>query len=125
LFEPSVRATAWVDGGVAVWERPQIVVGVEPGEDRLRISLLDVRLRRREHLPEVLREREWTELVLGWTLATAATPHVPVFVGMRSRTGELQLRAEVGLAETWVLACEDVLGHRHVRRIVTRPRERV
>jgi DNA modification methylase len=119
LFEPSVRATAWVDGGVAVWERPQIEVAIEPlGRDRVRVELVDLRLRRPEHLPAALRERSFAERMLGWSLADAAAPTQPWFWAVRAGgRGELELVAEVPRASAMILACEDVCGHRHLRRI--------
>jgi hypothetical protein len=114
-----VRATAWVDGGVAVWERPQIEVAIEPlGRDRVRVELVDLRLRRPEHLPAALRERSFAERVLGWSLADVAAPTQPWFWAVRAGgRGELELVAEVPRASAMILACEDVCGHRHVRRL--------
>src|SRR5690606_20435717 len=62
LFEPSVRTQRWIDGGAAVWERPQIKLAVEPlADDRLRVELIDSQLRRPEHLPEPLRSRPFAD----------------------------------------------------------------
>jgi hypothetical protein len=120
LFEPSVRSTAWIDGGVAVCERPELVVEVsELDHARLRIELVDVRLRRPEHLPDPLRGRGFAERVLGWSIADAATPTQPMFVAARGRARDvLSLRAELPAGTTdLVLAIEDVCGHRHVRQL--------
>lgn len=118
LFQPSVRETSWCEGGVAVWERPQIVVSITAlPEARLRVELIDVRLARPEHLPAPLRERAWAERVLGWSLADRSTPTVPRFVATRSRSGELALAAEVPACEQLVLALEDICGRLHVRRL--------
>lgn len=126
LFESSVRGTAWIDGGVAVCERPELLVEVREIEHaRLRVELVDVRLRRPEHLPEPLRARGFAERLLGWSLADVATPTQPVFVAARGRArGALSLVAELPTADQagsdrsgLVVAIEDVCGHRHVRRL--------
>jgi DNA modification methylase len=119
LFEPSVRETSWCEGGVAVWERPEIVVSITPRaeEARLRVELLDVLLARPEHLPATLREREWTERILGWSLADFATPTVPIFVATRTRGQALSLTAEIPPCKQLLLALEDVCGQRHVRQL--------
>ncbi|KIG12274.1 Type III restriction-modification system methylation subunit [Enhygromyxa salina] len=118
LFESSVRATAWVEGGVAVFERPELRLEVTELEHaRTRIELLDVHLHRPEHLPESLRSRGFAERLLGWSIAAAATPTEPMFVAVRDRAG-LSLVAELpGRVGDAILAIEDVCGHRHVRRL--------
>ncbi|PRQ07818.1 DNA methyltransferase [Enhygromyxa salina] len=123
LFEPSVRATAWIDGGVAVCERPELVVEVAELDDaRMTIELVDVRLRRPQHLPDALRSRGFAERVLGWSLADAATPTQPMFVAVRGRGG-LSLIAELPRTRAaLILAVEDICGHRHVRLLEPRLR---
>lgn len=119
LFEPSVRETIWCEGGVAVWERPEVVISITPlPEARLRVELIDVVLRRPEHLPAALRERGWAERVLGWSLADSVTPSTPSFVATRTRNAELPLQAEIPACEQLSLAFEDVCGQRHVRYVV-------
>jgi adenine-specific DNA-methyltransferase len=116
LFEASVRETSWCEGGVAVWERPEVEVSITSlSDDRVRIELVDVALRRIQHLPAPLRERGWTERVLGWSLADRSTPTRPCFV--TTRRAELRLVAEVPACDEMLLAIEDVCGHRHVRRL--------
>lgn len=121
LFEASVRATSWLDGGVAVWERPQLIVDVRVTGSQARIELLDVHLRRPEHLPAPLCERGVDERVIGWSLARAEEPSVPVFVAVPNSSGALERVAElsgVELSHEWRIAVEDVCGHRHVRRLI-------
>jgi adenine-specific DNA-methyltransferase len=116
LFEASVREMNWCEGGVAAWERPEIEVSITPlADDRVRVELVDVALARPEHLPAPLRERDWVERVLGWSLAELATPTRPCFVA--TRRGELPLLAEVADRGELLLAIEDICGHRHVRRL--------
>jgi adenine-specific DNA-methyltransferase len=116
LFEPSVRATPWHAGGVAVWERPLVRVSITSlGDGRLGVELLDLALRLPEHLPEPLRGRPFADRLLGWSLADAASPTRLLHTATRSRTGELSLSAEIPRCETLRLVCEDVCGHRHVR----------
>jgi adenine-specific DNA-methyltransferase len=116
LFEASVREMKWCEGGVAVWERPEIEVSITPLADaRVRVELVDMALGRPEHLPAPLRERQWTERVLGWSLAELATPTRPCFVA--TRRGELPLVAEVADRGELLLAIEDICGHRHLRRL--------
>jgi adenine-specific DNA-methyltransferase len=119
LFEASVRATTWAEGGVAVWERPEVHIDVAAVDGlRVRIELVDLRQRRPEHLVEPLRGRGFAERLLGWSLAELDAPTRPCFVTTRARgRGELALVAEVPRARGWVLGCEDVCGHRHVRRL--------
>jgi adenine-specific DNA-methyltransferase len=124
LFEASVRETSWCDGGVAVWERPEVIVSITPiAGSRLRVELLDVVLRRPEHLPATLRERGWADRVLGWSLADLATPTVPLFVATRTRAGELALQAEIPACNQLLLTLEDVCGQRHVRQLPVRSDE--
>jgi adenine-specific DNA-methyltransferase len=124
LFEPSVRETSWCEGGVAVWERPEVVVSITPLDSldmpdmaRVRVELIDVVLRRPEHLPATLRERGWSERVLGWSLADVATPTIPSFVATRTRGVELPLQAEIPACKQLWLALEDICGQRHVRLV--------
>ncbi|PRQ02236.1 DNA adenine methyltransferase YhdJ [Enhygromyxa salina] len=123
LFEPSVRETAWIDGGVAAWERPELILEVDELDgDRLRVELVDLRLRAPERLPEALRGRGFMERLLGWSVADAATPTRPCFVsaGVGARAGAregLSLVAELPRCAALVVAWEDVLGHRHARRV--------
>lgn len=119
LFEPSVRARPWIDGGTAIWERPRVQLAVEQIDDaRVRVELVELALRRPECLPEPLRGRPWPERLLGWSLAQTSTPTRPSFVALR-RSAELELTAELARPSTeeWLIACEDVLGNRHVRPI--------
>jgi adenine-specific DNA-methyltransferase len=116
LFEASVRETNWCEGGVAVWERPEIAVSITPLADaRIRVELVDMAVRRPEHLPAPLRERGWAERVLGWSLADLGTPTRPCFVA--TRRAELALVAEIAIRDELLLAIEDICGHRHVRRL--------
>lgn len=121
LLEPSVRAQPWCEGGSAVWERPRVQLDVrELGDGRLRIELTDVALRRAEHLPKVLRDRPFTDRLLAWSIADASTPTQPSFVALRKRSdARLELVVELPRPPSGALivACEDVLGHRHVRRV--------
>ncbi len=120
LLEPSVRATTWAEGGAAIWERPRLRLDVcELDDARLRVTLAELALRRPEHLPEPLRERAFADRLLGWSLADASAPTQPSFVAVRKQgRGELELVAEIPCprGRALVLACEDVLGHRHVFR---------
>jgi adenine-specific DNA-methyltransferase len=127
LFEPSIRAKPWIEGGAAIWERPSIHVAMEElADDRIRVALVDVRVRRLERLPEQLRNRPFHARLLGWSLADAETPTCPSFVAVRKRgQGELPLLAELHKPPSGLLhiACEDVLGNRHVRISQARARE--
>lgn len=141
LLEPSVRAHSWRDGGAAVWERPRVRLqlrqlaegsvaersqhpdkaSLQPlalDGDRLRVELTELALHRPECLPEPLQGRPFVDRLLGWSLADAATPTQPCWVALRTRNGALELIAELPRPTSGVLvvACEDVLGHRHVRR---------
>ena len=122
LFEASVRATAWVDGGAGAWERPRIELECAPLPDgRIRIELVDIVLRRPEHLPASVRARPFANRLLGWSIADAAAPTRPMFVQVRKQgRGALERVAELARPDSGVLviACEDLLGHRHVRRFV-------
>ena len=119
LLEPSVRAQPWREGGAAVWERPRVQLEVrELDDDRLQVELVNVGRRRTECLPKVLRDRPFADLLLGWSLADARTPTQPCFVALRKRAA-LELLAEIPRPQggALIVACEDVLGHRHVRRL--------
>ncbi len=120
LFEASVRATRWIDGGTAVWERPRLELAVEPlDEERIRVELVDLRLRRPEHLPAALRARPGRDRVLAWSLADAEDPTRPRFVAVREQgRGALAWVAELPrpACGELLVACEDLLGHRHLRR---------
>jgi DNA modification methylase len=120
LLEPSVRAQPWREGGTAVWERPRVQLELrELAPDRLQVELTGVALRRTECLPQPLRERPFADLLLGWSITDASTPTQPCFAAVRKRSGApLELVAELPRPkrEALLVAWEDVLGHRHVRR---------
>jgi DNA modification methylase len=125
LFEPSVRANTWIAGGSAVWERPRFAWEVHELDSqrdggRVSVELSGMHLRRPEHLPAPIRARDWRERVLGWTLADVEDPTLPVFVATREQgRGPLVTVAELPrpAGGAWVFACEDLLGHRHLRTL--------
>ena len=124
LFEPSIRATPWVAGGSAIWERPRFELERTALPDgRVRVALTGITLRRPEHLPAAIRERGWVDRVVGWSLAEADAPTEPVFVATGEGRGpakaDMALVAELPRPRTgaWMFACEDLLGHRHVRTL--------
>jgi hypothetical protein len=125
LFEPSVRATAWVAGGSAVFERPRVRLELREHDNdagRVHVVLVDLALRRPEHLPEALRERAFMDRLVAWSLADAETPTRPCFVSVRKQgRGPLEHSAEIPrpAGGALIFGFEHVLGHRHVHRWVS------
>ncbi len=112
FMQPSVRATSWRSGGVAVWERPRVRVVIERDGSAIRVHLRALELVRPECLPQPLRDRSGLELLLGWSLVEGERVR---FECRRDTAGEL------GVSSDWLvpsagsgltLALDDVRGHR-------------
>lgn len=120
LFEASVRARSWIAGGLAIRERPELVLAVDDQDQGLRVELCGLLRRRPDRLPEALRERDFAEGLLAWSVADADAPTRPLVHRQRARgRGELELVAELPRPRggALVIAVEDLLGARHLRRL--------
>ncbi|MFV8754147.1 DNA methyltransferase [Nannocystaceae bacterium ST9] len=111
FWQAGVRATAWLRGGVGVWERPRVRVEIEEG----RVRLVEIAVRRPECVPEPLRASDGFAALLGWSLVD---PSGRVVFATRRR-GELLERSSPAMAEVEALrlVLDDVRGHRCVLRL--------
>ena len=124
IFDAATRARPWVEGGVAIHERARLVLDSRPHAeaDALELTVVDLAFARPEHAPEAVqgsasKPRTFADRLLGWAVYDADAPTEPLFVTARSSAREpLELRARVARREQFLIACEDICGHRHCWR---------
>lgn len=108
IFQPSVRASPWLRGGVAVWERPRVQVVV--AEARVHLHALEHR--RPACVPESLRGHAGLDALVGWSLLDHEGR--VQFAARRSATGLATCSEPLDTLAGLRLALDDLRGHRCV-----------